>query len=240
MPNLFLIQTILLIASASGVFFWITTPALVPFTLQLVAVLILLYFGAHAMRKHYPRLFHRSSITLDITILTSMILLLVTDTGVLSSPFFFLCYFLLFGVAMLYEIEATLVLTGVFILFFLFLPGTTLSGIEGVTQLTQIISLVMITPLAIFTGHQYETSLEEQRLRENLNKQIGKEQSDILLFLSLNLKKTLASAIDTLSITIPKEKAKEVRTGLQTLYEDLKNLYRSADELQNTIDREDQ
>lgn len=217
----FLLHTILLIASTAGVYLWLSSP-LAHFTLQLVAVLVLLYVGSHWLKSHRPKWFHKSTITLDLTILTSMILLLVTETGALTSPFFFLCYFLLFGVAMLYEIEATLVLTGVLVLYFMFLPDP---------NFTQIISLVMITPLAIFTGHSYEKNLA-------LKRHLGAEETDTLIFLSLNLKRTLLSALDTLSLTIPQTKVKTLRLGLQTLYEDLKNLYRSADELQSTIDQE--
>ena len=136
---------------------------------------------------------------------------------------------------MLYEIEATLVLTGVLILFFLFIPGTIHTDLA---HLSELLALVMITPLAIFTGHQYETGLEEKRARQILSKHLGSEETDTLLFLSLNLKNTLISALDSLSLLIPQEKVKSVRTGMQTLYEDLKNLYRSADELQHTIDKE--
>lgn len=234
MPARFLLHTILLIMATAGVFFWLSSP-LEPFTLQLVAILVLLYLGSHWLKRHKPKWFHKSTITLDITILTSMILLLVTETGSLASPFFFLCYFLLFGVAMLYEIEATLVLTGVLILYFLFLPGTKLTDY---VHLSQLIALVMITPLAIFTGHQYESSLAEKQMRDKLNGHLSREESDTLLFLSLNLKRTLLSALDSLSLSIPQAKAKEMRLSLQTLYQDLKNLYRSADELQQTIDQE--
>lgn len=234
MPARFLLHTILLITATAGIFFWLASP-LEPFTLQLVAVLVLLYLGTHWLKSHRPKWFKRSTITLDITILTSMILLLVTETGSLASPFFFLCYFLLFGVAMLYEIEATLVLTGVLILYHLFLPTTQLSDYA---HLSQLLALVMITPLAIFTGHQYETSLEEKQLRAKLSGHLSREESDTLLFLSLNLKRTLLSALDTLTLSIPQAKAKELHLSLQTLYQDLKNLYRSADELQNSIDKE--
>jgi hypothetical protein len=172
---------------------------------------------------------------MDITILTAMILLLVTETGALTSPFFFLCYFLLFGVAMLYEIEATLVLTGVLILFFLFIPNTSLLDFS---HLTEIIALIMITPLAIFTGHQYETTLDEKKAKMILNSHIAKEETDTLIFLSLNLKKTLLSALDTLSLVIPQEKVKDVRSHLETLYTDLRVLYRSAGELEETIDKQ--
>lgn len=222
MPKNFIVHTTLLIATTAGVYFWLTLPFLAPFTLQLVAVLILLYLGSHALKSRRPAWFHRSTVTLDLTILTSMILLLISETGGLASPFFFLSYFLLFAVAMLYEIEATLVLTGTLILFFMFLPDPTWA---------QIISLVMVTPLAIATGHSYEKNLE-------LKQSLSREESDTLIFLSLNLKRTLVSALDSLSLVIPQEKVKSVRLGLQTLYEDLKNLYRSADELQQEIDHE--
>lgn len=227
MPTRFLLHTLLLIGATAGVFFWLASP-LEPFTLQLVAILVLLYLGCHWLKAHKPTWFHKSTITLDITILASMILLLVTETGALASPLFFLCYFLLFGVAMLYEIEATLVLTGVLILYFLFLPGTKLTDYA---HLSQLIALVMITPLAIFTGHGYEKNLE-------LKRHLSAEETDTLIFLSLNLKRTLLSALDSLSLSIPQAKAKELRLSLQTLYQDLKNLYRSADELQQTIDQE--
>lgn len=235
MPSRFLLHTTLLIISAAGVYFWLSLPYLEPYTLQLVAVLVLLYVGSHSLRSRKPKWFHRSAITLDVTILTAMILLLVTETGSLASPFFFLCYFLLFGVAMLYEIEATLVLTGVFILYFLFLPTTNLADLA---HLSELLALIMITPLAIFTGHQYELSVEEKKAQAILSKHLSSEETDTLIFLSLNLKKTLISALDTLSVVIPKERVKDVRINLQTLYSDLKNLYRSADELQQTIDQE--
>ncbi len=234
MPARFLLHTILLILATLGVFLWLSSP-LEPFTLQLVAVLVLFYLGSHWLRSHRPKWFHKSAITLDITILTSMIILLVSETGALTSPFFFLCYFLLFGVAMLYEIEATLVLTGVLILYFLFLPGTSLADYG---HLSQLLALIMITPLAIFTGHQYESSLDEKRAKAILSSHVSKEETDTLIFLSLNLKRTLVNALDTLSLVIPQEKVKEIRSNLETLYTDLKVLYRSAGELEATIDKE--
>lgn len=234
MPARFLLHTVLLLTAVFGVFTWLSSP-LEPYTLQLVAILSLLYIGTHSARRHYPKFFPRSAVTLDLTILTSMILLLVTETGSLTSPFFFLLYFLLFAVSMLYEIEATLVLTGVLIIYFLFLPTTNLGDLP---HLSQLIAIIMITPLAIFTGHQYETTIEEKKAKNMLIKHLSTQETDTLIFLSLNLKKTLISALDTLSIVIPKEKVKEVRLNLQTLYQDLKNLYRSADELQQTIDEE--
>jgi hypothetical protein len=234
MPARFILHTILLFAAVFGVLIWLLSP-LEPYTLQLVGLLTLLYVGTHSLRRHYPKMFHRSSITLDLTILTSMILLLVTETGALTSPLFFLLYFLLFATSMLYEIEATLVLTGALILYFLFLPGTNLGDLMHLSQLG---ALIMITPLALFTGHQYEVSLEEKETRRRLTHHLSHEESDTLLFLSLNLKNTLVTALDTLSTTIPVTRVREVHENLTTLYKDLKALYKTSLDLEKAIDKE--
>jgi len=234
MPTRFLLHTILLISATSGVYFWLTSP-LTPYTLQLVAVLVLLYFSSHWYYSHNSKFKPRDSITLDLTLLTSMILLLVTETGALASPLFFLLFFLCFAVALLYEIEATLVLTGTLILYFMFLPGTDLANLA---DLSVLIGLVMITPLAIFTGHQYELNLENQKNRTILTRHLGKIESDSLLFLSLNLKTTLLKSLDSLSLIIPTTSVKKIRHNLEILYKDLKVLYRTSVDLEQSIDRE--
>jgi len=228
------LHTILLIAATTGVYFWLASP-LSAYTLQLVALLVLLYLGSHWLKKHNSYFMIRDSVSLDITILTSMILLLISETGALTSPFFFLAYFLLFGVAMLYEIEATLVLTGVFILYFLALPGTNLSDLA---HLSELIALIMITPLALFTGHAYETDLENRRTNAMLLKQLGTQETDTLMFLSLNLKSTLLKSLDTLSTIIPVTRMKDARSNLETLYSDLKVLYRTSADLEKAVDNQ--
>lgn len=234
MPARFIFHTILLFAAVFGVLIWLISP-LEPYTLQLVGLLTLLYIGTHSLRHKYPKLFHRSSVTLDLTVLTSMILLLVTETGALTSPLFFLLYFLLFATSMLYEIEATLVLTGTLILYFLFLPGTNLGDLMHLSQLG---ALIMITPLALFTGHQYEVSLEEKAARRRLTHHLSHQETDTLLFLSLNLKNTLVTSLDTLSTIIPVTRVKEVHDNLTTLYKDLRALYKTSLDLERAIDKE--
>lgn len=234
MPARFLIHTILLFVAVFGILAWLLSP-LEPYALQLVGALALLYVATHHLRRHYPNLFHKSTVTLDLTILTSMILLLVTETGALSSPLFFLLYFLLFATSMLYEIEATLVLTGALILYFIFLPGTNLSDLMHLSQLG---ALIMITPLALFTGHQYEVGLEEKELRRRLSHHLSHQETDTLLFLSLNLKSTLVTSLDRLSTIIPLTRVKEVHDNLSTLYKDLKALYKTSLDLEKAIDKE--
>jgi hypothetical protein len=233
MPAAFLAHTALLLTSFFGIYFWLTTPIFAAYTLQLVGALILVYAGTHWFRPRRAK--RNTSIPLDLTLLTSVILLLVAETGALASPLIFLIYFLLFAVAMLYEIESTLVLTGTLLVFFLLYPGTDLSDLA---HLSELIALVMITPIALFTAHQYESILAERARVADLEKHLSHEETDTLIFLSTNLKTTLLSALDSLSLVIPQAKVKEVRHQLEILYQDLKVLYRSSDELQELIDRE--
>jgi hypothetical protein len=232
MPKNFAVHTTLLLFSVAGVFFWLNTPFLFPLTLQLVAVLVLAYAAVHWMGKKKRTRGTRSTIPFDLTLLTSMILLLVTETGALTSPFFFLLYFLLFAVALLYEIEATLILTGTLLLFFLLLPSTDFSNLSSLSELS---ALLMITPLAIFAGHQKEVIAEETALAARLKGELSAEENDTLIFLSLNLKKTLLASLDSLSLVIPKTPVKEMRDHLTTLYQDLKGLYRSASDLEEIV-----
>lgn len=235
MPKNLLAHTSLLTLAVVGVFLWLSSPLLSSYALQLVGVLILAFAAAHWYRRP-KRLFKPgSTITLDITLLVVVILLLVTLTGSLASPFFFLLYFLLFAVALLYEIEATLTLTAILILYFLLLPQTDLFDLA---HLSELFALLAVTPLAIYIAHQKELLLRAEFKSQTLKSHLAQEETDTLTFLSLNLKSTLLSALDQLSLIIPATGVKKTRADLQLLYQDLRNLYRSADELERLVDAE--
>lgn len=232
MPKLFT-HSLLLVLATTGTFLWLVTPTLTPFTLQLVAVLVLIYASSHWFKKSNTR--HRNTLPLDLTLLTTIILLLVVETGALASPLIFLLYFLLFAVAMLFEIEATLILTGTLLIFFLLFPSTDLSDIA---HLGELLAIIMITPLTLYTSHQHEEIFEQKRKTKELTQNLAKEETDTLLFLSTNLKTTLLSALDQLSLLIPKTHLKQESSDLRALYSDLRALYRSANDLQTAIDQE--
>jgi len=228
MPALFLLHTSLLIASIGGVYFWLSLPQLAPYTLQLVAVLILIFAATHWGRNRLrAKARRRNTVPLDLSLLTSAILLLVTETGALSSPIFFLLYFLLFGVAMLYEIEATLVLTAGLLVYFLLLNPESLTS---AASLGELLALVMITPIALFTGHEYEKLVK-------LESRTTRETTDTLSFLSKNLRTTLTSALDRLTLIIPRVGVSELQKNLTLLYQDLRALNRSATDLEHELDQ---
>ena len=232
MPKNIAHSFILLIATTST-YLWLITPSLTSHTLQLVAILILIYASGHWFRKSTSHT--HNTIPLDLTLLTTIILLLIVETGALISPFIFLLYFLLFAVAMLFEIEATLTLTGILLIFFLIFPSTDLTDIA---HLSELLAILMITPLALYVSHQHEEIIEAKRQSQILTGHLATEETDTLLFLSTNLRTTLLSALDRLSIIIPTTKAKKAKSDLSILYSDLRALYRSAQDLQQSIDLE--
>ena len=112
---------------------------------------------------------------IDLTLLTLIVFLIVFYTGGLDSQLFFLIYFLLFGISMLFEPITSLTLAFIASVFFIL-------GIENLwTNLFQLGSLFLITPLAIFFGTQYVDLLKSNKkiiVLENRGKALQEEISD--------------------------------------------------------------
>ena len=95
----FLLHTIFLGLALFLTYLWTQSPSLSPFTLQLVGITILSYFGLKMLFSKATKLLN----ALDAVVLTSLTFLLVISTGSLASPLFFILYFLLFGLSLLFE-----------------------------------------------------------------------------------------------------------------------------------------
>ena len=168
-------------------------------------------------------------------------LLVVVSTGNLASPFFFLLYFLLFGLSFVFEPVVSLVLTLTYTLFSL------VSGQTFNQQTTiNLASLWLITPLALFFGQAYLKLLQQKRLirlvskkKKKLTRQLIQDETDILLWLSLDLKKNLTTIIDQTSqiiaslINLPPRH----RQSLKTIRRLCRKLLRSSELLQQRVDK---
>ncbi len=117
--------------------------------------------------------------TLDemtIAILTALVLVLITDTGGLSSPVFFLLYFIPFAICFVLLPEAAIVyLAGVALLF---LP--TAFGSDMTNNLIKLGSIVLITPLAYFFGKEYKIVSEHQQHDNETATRISNEAANVL------------------------------------------------------------
>jgi len=149
-------HTLLLSVSFIFSFFWTTNEIFSSYTLQLTALLVIIYLIFQTVTKKKPNLL-KFKILIDVTIISLVVFLLVFSTGSLFSPLFFLMYFLLFGISLLFEPESAITLSLVAGIFFLFTPKK-----DFLHEILQLSSLVIISPLAVIFGKQYLKLLQSE------------------------------------------------------------------------------
>lgn len=235
----FLLHSFFLIAAVILAFFWTQNPFLSYYNLQLMAVFILFFFVNQILARHHRQ---KINLTIDAVVFTMIILLVVISTGGLTSPLFFLIYFLMFGLSLLFEPLITVSLTAAIVLFFLFTP----SEANPQNELLQLFSLILITPVALFFGKQYLRVLKDEekiKIMEEeekiLEEQIQVEESDVLLWTCLDLKKGLTEILDETSQMLsdishlsPNQKEK-----LLKIHQKASKLLQSSQKLKNQIDQ---
>ncbi len=168
----FLQHSLLLAISFGAVFIWQQT-LLSEFTIQSLALLVIVYLVGSWIKKkkqaHQPisddsppaSAFGGS---FEIVVLNTAILLLVFSTGNFSSGLFFLLYFLAFGVAFVFEPATVFVFVAA--TFLVFLPYALQDDVTG--NFLRLGSLVLISPLAFFFGREYQKTVEQEEKIEEL------------------------------------------------------------------------
>jgi hypothetical protein len=153
------------------------------YDLQITAVLFIILYSVKRFivtKETYSRL-------IESVVFTLVIMGIINSTGGLTSPFFFLIYFLLFSLSIILEPIISITTTVTLIIFFLLgLPTN-----QDFKTLMPIISLAFITPFAMFMGQE---KVESERLKVKSEK--NKEET--FLFLSLLLKNHLANIKEAL------------------------------------------
>lgn len=138
----FLSQSLLIFISLLLAFVWNKTP-LSNYTTPAIALLVIAYI--------LTNLHHSTKEIIGACMLTLVILLLIFSTNSLSSPFFFLLYFLSFGIAFVFEPEVVFSFAiGILILFF---PDTLKNDSLG--NFIKLSSFILISPLAFFFAKEY-------------------------------------------------------------------------------------
>ena len=237
----FFLHAFFLSATVLLVWFWANNPVLTVYNLQLTAFLVIVYFLGRLLIKK------NTGLILDTIIFTAVLLLVLSSTGGLGSPLFFLVYFLLFAVSLLFDPPITLTLTLALTLYF----ANSLSSIHTAIQL---LSLLFISPLAIYFGKQYLKLLEaknkikilvkENRQHSTINNQLSgnieNEETNALLWLTLDFKNNLLKIIHTSSELLSdigfltynqKEK-------LTSIHNSARELLKTGEKLKEKIDRE--
>lgn len=169
-----LIHSIILITCIILAFVFPSTP-LAAYDVEIAAGLFIVLFIARRFS-----FFSKKTRLFESVVFTFIIVGVITTTGGLGSPYFFLIHFLLFALTLLLEPLIPIIVTITLMLFFLF----TISGTATFSQLLPVFSLALMTPFALILGNEYE---ETKRLKKSLSSQ----QENTFLFLSLMLKNNL-------------------------------------------------
>jgi len=241
LPNLF--PTIYLITAILLSFIFHNIPGMSKFSLQLIALLTLfsffhsLYYRRKAQKKSVIKYLNISN-SLILTVIT---ILLVLETGSLSSPLFFLLDIILFALSLfltpLSGITASLALVILFLLN---------QAISTNQELTNLISLLLMAPIAQVFSAQYLRLLDARnqikilkQQSDQLESNIETEETTTLLWLSLDFYNKMQQALDLLSqvssnlSSLPYYQQQK----LKTLYQDLKELFKSGQELKQKVDK---
>ena len=226
---MFLPSVMLLITSAVP-FFWHAIPWLEPYTLQLIAGLVLIFFLAR----------HAQNIT-KIVIITLIVLLLLLGTWGLSSPLFPLLDFLLFTISLL-TLPALGQITALALTLLFLLNNPNIN----IGQAANLIFLLLMAPVAKLIGTQYLKLLEAQKQinilsnqSDHLNKKISQQGEQTLLWLSLNFSNKLHQTLDIVSQMMSQlsRLPYHQKEKLNTLYQDLKELFKSGQELKEKVEK---
>ncbi len=170
MSNKTALHIFVLFAGVAATFLWVTTPLLSNYSLQLTALLIIsLILGKRLMDEETFRI---------IEGLTTVVatLIVVSETGGISSPLFFLNYFLLFALSLLLEPAIPVALAFIFIGYYLL---TSESG-TSVFQLLELLAFPFITPLAYFAGKIYQKEENQKKEIANLRHKVEELKEELV------------------------------------------------------------
>lgn len=168
-------QFLLLTISFLAVFAWKSSP-LADYTIQAIGALALLYLISSLVQKRLGFSYLQKNESLTIFILNSIIFLLIFSTGGFSSSFFFLLYFLIFGIAFVFEPLAV----------FIFAAGTCLIFLpealkdEVFSNMVRLGSLMLISPLGYYFGREYKEREKEETQTQQIAQEIKKNTQDVI------------------------------------------------------------
>lgn len=214
---------------------WSYFPLLEQYTLQACATATILYI---VIRKAFRSTSHQSFLTLFY--LNLIVQTLVVSTGRSSSPLFFLYYFVLFAFAIYFDHLQIFVISITTIFSLIYLNKVPVNFDKNLINL---LSLLLITPLASIYSKAIIKLEQSKEKIEYLENDIANSKTDSLLWLSTENRPLLNKSIDAITDLIIYLKSTrsliKLPNGflekLKNIQSDLLTLYSSSDTLEDTL-----
>ena len=164
------LHAVLLILVLIFIFYWTNESFLSGYSLQLTAFLLLVLIITRRMVK--PTTFR----VVESLVSTAAVLLVVSASGGISSPLFFLNYFLLFELSFLLEPAVPLFLSAGLIFFYL----STGQVQESTIRLMELLAFPFMTPLAYLFGKLYQKEENQKKEIRNLSKKVEELEEELV------------------------------------------------------------
>lgn len=168
-------------------YLWVQTPWLREMSLQISALLFLIYFLSKRLQKTKWHYVMPQEETLEASLLLAAVAIVVGSSGGLASPFLPLFYLLLFVSVLTLHLYTNLV---EMVTLMVFLWAVTPAPITT-DHLIEIISLPLLLPLMLFARWQFEEAQEDRYRLEQEENLLASQETNILMFLSTYLQPKL-------------------------------------------------
>lgn len=142
----------------------------------------------------------------DSAVFTYIVIVIVNSTGGLSSPLYFLNYFLIFALSLILEPIISVAATiGLVIMYILSIPAN-----SSIKELLPLFALPFLTPFALFLGQEHIKNVRLKAKNEKLKNKVSDHQKNTFLFLSLVLKNHIKAIRDSVDNFIGDEELSDI------------------------------
>ncbi len=210
-----ILHTLLIILFMLGIYWWIEVPKLDQYSLQLLCVIVLAYFGVKKLNRSSLWQILPTAMTIEVALAMAGFLLLVGSTGNLSSIFFPLIYVNLFLL-----VFASRTGTAIFVTFSEVLFHFALTNHPTPTEISNLLSLPLILVILIFAKHQYQQSAKKEVKLQQEDALLQQEEQEVITFVSGFLKPKLVN----LQTLIAKNKSSRSEVIVDEISQELENL----------------
>jgi len=210
-----MLHTLVILLFMVGIFWWLEIARLNQYSLQLMAILILVYFLIKRINQSRIWQLLPTAMSIEIALTTAGFLLLIGSTGNLSSIFFPLVYVNLF-----FLVFASHTGTAIFATFGEVLFHFAMASQPTPAEISSLLSLPLFLVMLIFAKHQYQQSNQRKAKLAQEDELLNQEEQEVAVFIQTFLKPKLAS----LQSLIEKNKARQSAMEVDQIAQELESL----------------
>jgi len=227
----------LLLAALIASYLW--SMSLSALTLQLISFTVIVFVLIQFLSRKVSFI-KNNKMMINFLLLAFIVFVTLFSSGGLYSPFFFLLYFLLFGIALVFEPVSSLILT-----LFISLLLMTSPSQDMVREIIQIGSLFLIAPLSVYFGSAYLKLIQDEEkidiLKEEgkiLDAEVKEQETKVKSWTKDEFKQRLIviwESLDALSSDI--SISENAKGKIAAISKQLSELLKSAETMKEEIEK---